>query len=127
DLLSDELICRVAAVGEHFRRRLREALGGLPLFAEVRGVGLIVGIAVRPAGHPWLSFEHFGLGELGGRPTTGLLLCHRLYRRGYFGFVCGHDWAVLRLQPRFFIETQRLDAFADACREELAYLGELAS
>jgi len=126
DLLSDDLIADVGRKGTAFRAELSAALADLPLFAEVRGDGLVVGIALHALEHPWLSFEHFGLPGLTDRPTTGLLLCHRLYRRGYFCFVCGHQWSVLRLQPRFNIAEGQLSAFVQACREELAFLCELA-
>jgi acetylornithine/succinyldiaminopimelate/putrescine aminotransferase len=125
-LLTDELIAEVGHTRERFRAELSAAMSDLPLFAEVRGDGLVVGIALHPLQHPWLSFEHFGLPALAEQPTTGLLLCHRLYRRGYFCFVCGHRWSVLRLQPRFNIEPERLSEFVRACREELAFLCELA-
>jgi len=26
------------------------------------------------------------------QPTIGVLLCHRLYKRGFYCFACGHDW-----------------------------------
>jgi acetylornithine/succinyldiaminopimelate/putrescine aminotransferase len=126
DLLTDELVAHVAKVGAAFRESLREALQHLPLFADVRGAGFIVGIELRPIDHPWLSFQHFGMADLDHHPTTGLLLCHRLYKRGYFCFVCGHDWSVVRLQPRFTIEVEKLTTFVAAVREELAALGELA-
>jgi acetylornithine/succinyldiaminopimelate/putrescine aminotransferase len=126
DLLSDALIARVRTLGAAFRRGLSEALSELPLFAEVRGAGLIAGIELAPSDHPWLSFEHFGMDELSGHPTVGLLLCHRLYKRGFFCFVCGHDWRVLRLQPRFDIEADTLANFTQAIREELSYLCNLA-
>jgi acetylornithine/succinyldiaminopimelate/putrescine aminotransferase len=125
DVLSDELIARVRDVGAGFRGALAEALGGLPLFAEIRGDGLIAGVALKASDHPWLSFEHFGMQDLSGRPTVGLLLCHRLYRRGYFCFVCGHDWSVLRIQPRFTIEPAELAEFTRVIREELGQLCEL--
>jgi acetylornithine/succinyldiaminopimelate/putrescine aminotransferase len=126
ELLTEEMIAEIGPKGAQFRAALTQALADLPLFAEVRGDGLVVGIAVHPLQHPWLSFEHFGLPALAEHPTTGLLLCHRLYRRGYFCFVCGHQWSVLRLQPRFTIEPACLTAFVQACREELAFLGQLA-
>jgi ornithine--oxo-acid transaminase/putrescine aminotransferase len=53
---------------------------------------------------------------------VGLLLCHKLYKRGFFCFVCGHDWSVLRLQPRFTIEPQKLAEFTAIVREELSHL-----
>jgi acetylornithine/succinyldiaminopimelate/putrescine aminotransferase len=122
DLLTDELIARVRDLGAGFRKGLTEALSGLSLFREIRGDGLIAGIALNQSDHPWLSFEHFGMEDLAGHPTVGLLLCHRLYRRGFFCFVCGHDWSVLRLQPRFTIEPEKLAEFTTIVREELEHL-----
>ncbi|HEU5072574.1 MAG TPA: aminotransferase class III-fold pyridoxal phosphate-dependent enzyme, partial [Polyangiaceae bacterium] len=122
DLLSGALVTRVAELGSSFRSSLSEALADLPLFREVRGDGLAVGIALERADHPWLSFEHFGMDDLAGHPSVGLLLCHRLYKRGFFCFVCGHDWSVLRLQPRFTIEPERLAEFTSIVREELLHL-----
>jgi acetylornithine/succinyldiaminopimelate/putrescine aminotransferase len=125
DLLTDELITRVREQGASFRAGLTEALSPLPLFEEVRGEGLVAGIVLKPTEHPWLSFEHFGMDDLSHRPTVGLLLCHRLYKRGYFCFVCGHDWSVLRLQPRFTIAPEALAAFTRVAREELEFLCNL--
>ena len=125
EILSDELIERVHRIGDEFRQNLSKALEGLPLFVEVRGKGLIVGIQLKPSDHPWLSFEHFGMENLADHPTTGVLLCHRLYKRGFFCFVCGHDWSVLRIQPRFNIETEKLSEFVRVVREELEYLCNL--
>lgn len=122
DLLSESMIERVQALGASFRSGLTESLADLPLFDEIRGDGLAVGIALKSADHPWLSFEHFGMDDLSGHPSVGLLLCHRLYKRGFFCFVCGHDWSVLRLQPRFTIEPERLAEFTRIVREELAQL-----
>jgi acetylornithine/succinyldiaminopimelate/putrescine aminotransferase len=105
---------------------LEAALSGLPLFDGIRGEGLVAGIALKPSDHPWLSFEHFGMEDLSGHPSVGLLLCHRLYKRGFFCFVCGHDWSVLRLQPRFNIEPEKLEEFTAIVREELEHLCALA-
>jgi len=125
DLLDEPMIARNRELGARFREQLGAALSGLALFEEVRGEGLIIGIQLKPTQHPWLSFEHFGLEEMTDRPTIGPLLCHRLYRRGYFCFVCGHDWSVLRILPRFNIDTETLDAFSKAIQEELEFLCNL--
>ncbi len=125
DLLTDTLEARVQQVGERLRTELQRALAGLSLFGEVRGEGLIVGIQLKPSQHPWLSFEHFGMQEMAERPSIGPLLCHRLYRRGFFCFVCGHDWSVLRVLPRFNIELETVHAFVKAIGEELAFLCNL--
>jgi acetylornithine/succinyldiaminopimelate/putrescine aminotransferase len=125
DLLDDALLERVATAGADLAAGLRAALTGLPLFDEIRGDGFAVGVALHGTDHPWLSFEHFGMAELGDHPTVGLLLCHRLYRHGFFSFVCGHDWRVLRLQPRFFIDDATLATLTAAIRAELEALCEL--
>lgn len=126
DLFSDELAASVGERGRAFRGALGEALAGLPLFLEIRGDGLLVGIALRQSDHPWLGFEAFGLPELAGAPSVGLLLCHRLFRRGYLTHVTGHDWRVVRLQPPLDVPEARLAAFVAACREELEALCALS-
>ncbi len=126
DLLTDELIARVGRVGDRFRARLAEALRRHELFVQVRGAGLLVGVELRPSDHPWLSFEHFGVPQLADQPTIGVLLCHRLYKRGFYCFACGHDWRILRVLPRFTIPEEHLDNFVAAIDEELEYLCNLA-
>ena len=126
DLLTDDLIARVARVGDHLRGQLASSLARHALFDQVRGAGLLVGIALEPSDHPWLSFEHFGVSALADQPTTGVLLCHRLYKRGFYCFACGHDWRILRVLPRFTIPEPTLDAFVAAIDEELEYLCNLA-
>jgi acetylornithine/succinyldiaminopimelate/putrescine aminotransferase len=125
DLITPEVMARVAARGAAFRAQIREGLAGSPLFREVRGEGFMMGISLVQPDHPWVSFEQFGYPELDGRPTIGALLAHRLYRRGYFAFVCGHDWSILRLQPRMTIEQPILDGLAVAIIEEASRLAEL--
>jgi ornithine--oxo-acid transaminase len=126
ELLDDELIASVERRGAQLRKTLTDALQGNPLFKEVRGAGFMLGIELVHAPHPWLSFEHFGLPELAHMPTIGPLLCYRLYSRGFFAFVCGHDWRILRLQPRFDIPDAKLTELAARCREELDHLAALS-
>ncbi|MDB4996509.1 MAG: hypothetical protein JWM74_3941, partial [Myxococcaceae bacterium] len=123
DLLTDDLIAQISRRGAAFRKNLSEALAGDPIFVEARGDGYMMGIALKQPDHPWISFEQLGFEQLADHATIGPLLCHRLYKRGFFAFVCGHDWSVLRLQPRFTIEESRLSELVTACREELAYIG----
>ena len=125
DMITDATIERARLIGEHFRGRLMERIGDHPLVAEIRGEGVITGIALNQPDHPWLSMEHFGFDELTDQAVIGPLVCHRMYAHGFICYACGHDWAVLRLQPRLDIELSALDRFADACRTELDYLAEL--
>lgn len=125
DLLTDDVIARVGRIGEAFRAKLATTLARHELFVRVKGAGLLVGIELRPSDHPWLSFEHFGIDALHDQPTIGVLACHRLYKRGFYCFACGHDWRILRVLPRFTIEESTLDAFVTAIDEELEYLCSL--
>jgi acetylornithine/succinyldiaminopimelate/putrescine aminotransferase len=126
DLLTDELIARVGEIGDRFRAKLAARLARHELFVQVKGAGLLVGVELRPSDHPWLSFEHFGVASLADQPTIGVLLCHRLYKRGFYCFACGHDWRILRVLPRFTISEDVLDSFVTAIDEELEYLCNLA-
>ncbi len=126
ELITDELMARIRRLGEKFRADLRAALSPYPLVHEVRGVGFMNGIQLNRSEHPWLSFEHFGYPELADRSTMAPVLCNRLYRRGFFAFSCGHDWGILRLQPRFNIAEATLDAFVQVCREEVEELCRIA-
>jgi acetylornithine/succinyldiaminopimelate/putrescine aminotransferase len=125
DLLTEERIAHVRTEGAYLKARLREMLGESPLCRDVRGEGFMLGVALAQPNHPWLSFEHFGFPDLAHEPVIAPLVCHRLYRRGFFCFSCGHDWSIFRLQPRFDVPRERLDAFVEAVRAELARIEEL--
>lgn len=125
DLVTEEAIARARVIGERFRGQLRAQLDGHPLVAEIRGEGVIAGVALNQPDHPWLSLQHFGYSALVDEAVIGPLLCHRLYPHGFYCFSCGHDWSVLRLQARLDIDLAVLDRFAVACRQELDYLAEL--
>jgi acetylornithine/succinyldiaminopimelate/putrescine aminotransferase len=126
ELLTEDLFATVADKGALFRRALDESMAGSPLLREVRGVGMMLGVALRDVDHPWLSFAHFGFSDdIARRPSIAPLVCHRLYRHGFFAFTCGHDWSVLRLQPRFEIPVETLTRFADLLRRETDHLLEL--
>lgn len=122
ELLTDDLVRRVRDQGALLRERLERTLAPHRLVREVRGAGFMLGVALNAPDHPWLSFEHFGFPELAHQPVTSPLICHRLYRRGFFCFTCGHDFGVFRIQPRFDIPPERLDALVDAIAEEVAYI-----
>jgi acetylornithine/succinyldiaminopimelate/putrescine aminotransferase len=126
DLLTDDMIAGVAALGQRFRDGLAAKLARHELCKQVFGAGLLLGVHLRPSDHPWLSFEHFGIDELIRQPTAGVLLCHRMYKRGFYCFVCGHDWSVLRLLPRYTIDEATLDRFVAAIDEEMEYLCSLS-
>ncbi|MBL8681679.1 MAG: aspartate aminotransferase family protein [Myxococcales bacterium] len=124
ELLTPERITRNQELGAWLKESLRDALTGSPLFREVRGVGMMMGVALEPPDHPWVSFEHLGFETSGvhGQSLISPLMCHRLYRRGFFCFTCGHDWSLFRLQPRFDIPKETLERFVLAVKDELAFI-----
>jgi acetylornithine/succinyldiaminopimelate/putrescine aminotransferase len=125
DVLSEPFLASIREKGTRFRAMLTEALTGNPLFVEVRGEGMISGVQLRDPGHPWLSWEHFGFPGI-ERPVLAAILCQRLFKHGFYCFVCGHEWGVLRLQPRFEIPEETLARFVRACADELRLLAEVA-
>jgi acetylornithine/succinyldiaminopimelate/putrescine aminotransferase len=125
ELINDTLLERVQSAGTALSAALSEALRGLPLVQEVRGCGLLVGIRLNQPNHPWFSFESMGLSELAGRPSVGLMLCHRLYRAGFLVNVGAHDWNTVRVHPPLNISNERLQAFVQACASEVQFLCNL--
>jgi acetylornithine/succinyldiaminopimelate/putrescine aminotransferase len=124
DLLDETTLARVREAGARFREELASLLAKNPLFHEVRGAGFLVGIALRQPDHAWLSFENWGLPKLASRATIAPVLAYRLYRHGFFTFACGHDWSVLRVQPRLDVDDATLSRFAKACATELDAIAE---
>jgi acetylornithine/succinyldiaminopimelate/putrescine aminotransferase len=127
EILTDALFANAREMGALLKGMLHEALSGNPLYDHVRGEGLMLGIALRPLDHPWLSFSHFGYPELEGEPITAPLFCHRMYERGFFAFACGHDFRVVRVQPRLDVDRALIERFVTACADELRTLSELAA
>ncbi len=126
-MLDEALLLGVRASGERLSAGLRDALAGNPLFREVRGRGLLVGLSLAQPEHPWLSFEHWGLPKLKDRATIAPVLAYRLYKHGFFTFACGHDWSVLRIQPRLDVDHATIDRFVAAVTTELAEIAEWVS
>jgi acetylornithine/succinyldiaminopimelate/putrescine aminotransferase len=126
ELIDDALIASVRDKGAHLKASLEQRLAGSTIVREVRGTGFMLGVALTSSDHPWLSFEHFGMPELGHQSVMSPLVCRHIYGRGFFCFTCGHDWSIFRLQPRFDIPTETLDRFVDVAAEAIAYVEGLS-
>lgn len=123
EVLDDALLAHVQQLGAWFGQALKARFGAHELVVDVRGEGLLWGVELaRETDRPWLSFEYLRMDELREQPALGLILCHRLYRSGFFCNVCGHDWAVLRIQPPLNVTQARLEAFMDALEEALEFV-----
>ena len=101
---------------------LRSAIGSHPLVSRVVFKGLLGGISVREADHPWFSWSHWGLEEFCERPATGALLVHRMLRRKFLVQICGHDWSTVRVEPPLIVSAQECEKFAEALKEELDWI-----
>jgi len=124
-LLTDEYIEEIREKGEWFNGLLKESLSGSPLFEEVRGEGMMLGVKLKNFSNPWVSYEQFGFKDLDDMSLASPLLARRMYQHNYFCFTCGHDWSVFTLQPRYDIERSKLEDFARLLRQELDKLDEL--
>ncbi len=124
DLLTDAQIERNEQLGIFVRAEVARTCGKSPLYVGTRGAGMMLGIGLNDLEHPWLSFDHFGVPGLADQPSVGVLLCYRMYKRGFYPFVCGHKWNTLRVLPRFTIDEATLTGFANALGEEMEYLCE---
>lgn len=123
DVLDDALLEHVAQQGQWLKAALIERIGDHELVQDIRGQGLLLGVELASTqDYPWLSFEYLRMEELRDQPAAGLILCHRLYRSGFFCNVCGHDWSVLRVQPPLNVTRERLEAFVEAIADALEFM-----
>lgn len=117
----DGVRARGAALRAALEARLA-ACGALERGAEVRGAGLLLGVALPEPRHPWLSWDSLGLPELTGRPVSGPLVVQRLLRAGLLTQICGHDWRVLRLEPPLIVDEPACAALVGALGEAVEWL-----
>jgi putrescine aminotransferase len=108
--------------GDALFAALRAALADSPAVERVSGRGLLGGIKLRPAAHPWLAWDSFGLDELAGYPIAGALVLERLARRRIVAQVCAHDWSVVRVEPPLTVDDAACARFVDAFRDAVRWL-----
>lgn len=107
DILESEgLVARAAELGRHLEDALASAVGDHPRVREIRGRGLMLGIALQDRG-----------GE--DAPGAGVELMQALLSRGYIASPGGATGDVLSLSPPFVITQEQLSAFVEALTEAL--------
>jgi ornithine--oxo-acid transaminase len=115
-LEEEELGSRALAAGEAFRERLREALIGYEMVAEVRGLGFMTGIVFQAPRSLRLriSFETFHHIH---PAMFGQMLVMRMYREhGILTQICGNNFMVLKAAPPLNVSRESLDAFVEGVR-----------
>jgi 4-aminobutyrate aminotransferase len=99
DVIAEEgLVGRAAAVGQEFQSDLAAAVGRLPGVAEVRGRGLLAGIAL----------AHPETGAPDGARAEAVMI--ELCARGVLVVTAGDSGEVIELSPPLVIETADLAA-----------------
>jgi len=115
DVLEDEgLGVRATIAGAYLRERLARRLSGYEMVSEVRGLGLLSGIAFGTprslrlrASFETLTKVHPGL--------FGQMLVSRLFRNGnVLAQACGNDFTVLKVAPPLIVTEAQIDEFVDA-------------
>ncbi|HVU05659.1 MAG TPA: aspartate aminotransferase family protein [Polyangiaceae bacterium] len=102
DVLSREkLVARSRELGARFLAELRDGLRGLASVADVRGVGLMIGI------------------DLGPRPGAATVVLRRLLERGYLVSTGGGGREVVVLTPALTLGEGQIAPFVAAARDAL--------
>jgi len=117
DVLEDERLGeRASAAGETLRRRLREELCGYEMFDEVRGMGLLCGIAFKPPRRLSLRVPFETFHKI--HPAMfGQVLVMRLFReKGILTQTCGNNFMVLKACPPLGVEDEHVERFVSATK-----------
>ena len=122
DVLEDEDLGPRARTGSASARVSARRLSGFEMVAEVRGLGLLSGIAFRPPRSLRLraSFEAFAKVHPG---LFGQMLVMRLFRdRSILTQICGNDFRVLKVAPPLVVSEAQIDQFVDAMERVVAHM-----
>lgn len=115
----EDLGSRAIQSGEYLRKALQIALGEFEMVKEIRGRGLLMGIAFQ-APKQWklrIPYEAFGAVHAG---MFGQIVVMRLFRDfGFLTQVCGNDFMVLKVAPPLVIEHEQMNSFVNAMRNLL--------
>ena len=115
----EQLGRRSAQSGEYLRNALQKAVGGFEMVKEIRGMGLLMGVAFQPPKQLKLRipYEAFGAVHAG---MFGQIVVMRLFRDfGFLTQVCGNNFMVLKVAPPLVIEREQMDSFVSAVRDLL--------
>jgi len=105
---------RAASLGDYLRRRLREALAGYEMVDEIRGMGLLNGIAFKAPRKLRLRVPFEGFRNI--HPAMfGQLVVMRLFRdHGILTQICGNHFMVLKSAPPLVVAEEQADEFVRA-------------
>lgn len=114
-LQAEDLPRRAANTGEHLLEQLRLLQRRQPLIADVRGRGLMIGIALAPALHGVANFVTGGAVNRLSRAYFASFVSIELMRRHrILTATTLNDPNVLRVEPPLNVDSADLDRFVDA-------------
>jgi ornithine--oxo-acid transaminase len=105
---------RAAAMGDYLRGRLREALAGYEMVDEIRGLGLLNGIAFKAPRKlrlrvPFEGFRNIHPAMFGQLVVMRLFRDHRILTQ-----ICGNNFMVLKAAPPLVVDEGQADEFVRA-------------
>jgi ornithine--oxo-acid transaminase len=123
DVLEHEQLGQHATdLGAYLRQRLQEALDAYEMVQDVRGLGLLCGIAFQ-APTPLrlrLQFEAFRTIH---PAMFGQALVRRLFRgSGMLTQLCGNNFMVLKVAPPLVVTRAQIDEFVAAMQQAMAWI-----
>ena len=118
---------RALVMGEVLRERVREAIGGYEMVQEVRGMGMLSGIAFQAPEHmrlraPFEAFRHIHPAMFGQIVVMRLYRDHRILTQ-----VCGNNFMVLKVAPPLVVTEEQIDRFVLAARDVVDLMHSSAS
>ena len=105
---------RAVSIGAYLRERLREALGGYEMADEIRGLGMLNGIAFKAPRKFRLRAPFEGFRNI--HPAMfGQLVVMRLFRdHSILTQICGNNFMVLKAAPPLVVDEEQADEFVRA-------------
>jgi ornithine--oxo-acid transaminase len=123
EVLDDEqLASRADRLGDLLRRRLREELESFEMVQEVRGVGLLCGVAFQAPKQLKLRmpFEGFRAIHPG---MFGQMMVRRMFNeKRFLTQICGNDFMVLKVSPPLVVDEADIEKFVVALREVVEFV-----
>lgn len=116
-LQSEDLGARAFEMGVQLRRRLQDELRDYEMVAEVRGLGMLSGIAFRPPKSLRLriAFESF---QRIHPAMFGQVLVMRMFRdQRLLTQMCGNNFMVLKVAPPLVVSEEQIKTFASGIRQ----------
>jgi ornithine--oxo-acid transaminase len=111
---SEDLAARAEVVGAQLRDQLHQRLNRFEMFSEVRGLGLLNGVALQPPSSlrlrvPFQTFHAIHPGMFGQMLVKRLFEHHNILAQ-----ICGNNFMVLKVAPPLVITESQVAQYLDA-------------